>query len=195
MKLTLRDGCGDRHEELAQSGGDFWEWREQMYRAAEGWTTASYLEHCRGVFREMLRGGITAVGEFHYLHGLGNDLGDAVQLAATQEGIRLTLIDACYLQGGVDGRPLEGAQRSFSDGDIDAWDGVSGLDPSPTPEPSLTTLYGSKDVYMLRYRQATRQSIQDGFLLLDDAQEVIEQAEESSVPDGTPGNATLIPSP
>ena len=102
-------------------GGDFWEWRQQMYRAAEGWTAASYLEHCRSVFREMLQAGITAVGEFHYLHGLGNELGEAVALAATQEGIRLTLIDACYLQGGVDGRPLAGAQRSFSDGDADAW--------------------------------------------------------------------------
>ena len=102
-------------------GGDFWEWRDQMYRAAEGWTAGNYLEHCRGVFREMLQAGITAVGEFHYLHGLGNELGEAVALAATQEGIRLTLIDACYLQGGVDGRPLEGAQRSFSDGDADAW--------------------------------------------------------------------------
>jgi formiminoglutamate deiminase len=102
-------------------GGDFWAWREQMYRAAEGWTAGSYVEHCRGVFREMLQAGITAVGEFHYLHGLGNELGEAVALAATQEGIRLTLIDACYLQGGVDGRPLEGAQRSFSDGDVDGW--------------------------------------------------------------------------
>jgi formiminoglutamate deiminase len=102
-------------------GGDFWEWREQMYRAAEGWTSSSYLEHCRTVFREMLKAGITAVGEFHYLHRLGNELGEAVALAATQEGIRLTLIDACYLQGGVDGRPLEGAQKSFSDGDVDAW--------------------------------------------------------------------------
>jgi formiminoglutamate deiminase len=102
-------------------GGDFWEWREQMYRAAEGWTGAVYLEHCRAVFREMLQAGITAVGEFHYLHGLGNELGEAVALAATEEGIRLTLIDACYLQGGVDGRPLGGAQRSFSDGDVDAW--------------------------------------------------------------------------
>jgi formiminoglutamate deiminase len=102
-------------------GGDFWEWREQMYRAAEGWTKSTYLEHCRGVFREMLQAGITAVGEFHYLHDLGNELGEAVRLAATHEGIRLTLIDACYLQGGVDGRPLEGAQRSFSDGDADGW--------------------------------------------------------------------------
>jgi formiminoglutamate deiminase len=107
-------------------GGDFWEWRQQMYRAAEGWTAAGYLEHCRAVFREMLHAGITAVGEFHYLHGLGNELGEAVALAATQEGIRLTLIDACYLQGGVDGRPLEGAQLSFSDGDVDGW--VSRMD-------------------------------------------------------------------
>jgi formiminoglutamate deiminase len=102
-------------------GGDFWEWRRQMYRAAEGWTHASYLEHCRGVYREMLQAGITAVGEFHYLHALGNQLGEAVMQAATEEGIRLTLIDACYLQGGVDGRPLEGAQRSFSDGDAGRW--------------------------------------------------------------------------
>jgi formiminoglutamate deiminase len=102
-------------------GGDFWEWRERMYRAAEGWTAAGYLDHCRIVFREMLLAGITAVGEFHYLHALGNELGEAVALAASQEGIRLTLIDACYLQGGVDGRPLEGAQRSFSDGDVESW--------------------------------------------------------------------------
>lgn len=102
-------------------GGDFWEWREQMYRAAEGWTAGSYLQHCRGVFREMLQAGITVVGEFHYLHGLGNELGEAVAFAAAQEGIRLTLIDTCYLQGGVDGRPLHGAQTSFSDGDVDAW--------------------------------------------------------------------------
>jgi formiminoglutamate deiminase len=102
-------------------GGDFWEWRQQMYTAAEGWTPASYLDHCRMVFREMLMAGITAVGEFHYLHALGNELGEAVALAAAQEGIRLTLIDACYLQGGVDGRPLEGAQRSFSDGDVESW--------------------------------------------------------------------------
>ncbi len=102
-------------------GGDFWEWREQMYRAAEGWTPASYQEHCRGVFREMLQAGITAVGEFHYLHALGNELGKAVIQAAVSEGIRLTLIDSCYLQGGVDGRPLEGAQRSFSDSDAGRW--------------------------------------------------------------------------
>lgn len=102
-------------------GGDFWEWRQQMYRAAENWDAIGYLNHSRRVFREMLQAGITAVGEFHYLHALGNELGEALTEAAAKEGIRITLIDACYLHGGVDGRPLEGAQKSFSDGDADRW--------------------------------------------------------------------------
>jgi formiminoglutamate deiminase len=102
-------------------GGDFWEWRKQMYGAAEDWDRDRYLHHVRGVFREMLLAGITAVGEFHYLHALGNELGEAVVEAASAEGIRLTLIDSCYLQGGVDGRPLEGVQKSFSDGDVERW--------------------------------------------------------------------------
>jgi formiminoglutamate deiminase len=92
-----------------------------MYRAAAGWDPAGYSQHCRRVFREMLQAGITAVGEFHYLHALGNGLGEALTRAAVQEGIRITLLDACYLHGGVDGRLLKGAQKSFSDGDADRW--------------------------------------------------------------------------
>jgi formiminoglutamate deiminase len=92
-----------------------------MYRAAEGWTAETYSIHSRRVFRKMLEAGITAVGEFHYLHALGNELGEALIRAAEAEGIRITLLDACYLHGGVDGRPLEGAQKSFSDGDADSW--------------------------------------------------------------------------
>jgi formiminoglutamate deiminase len=69
----------------------------------------------------MVHAGITAVGEFHYLHRFGNDLGEALIDAARAEGIRITLLDACYLRGGLDGRPLEGVQRSFSDGDADRW--------------------------------------------------------------------------
>jgi formiminoglutamate deiminase len=103
-------------------GGDFWEWRQQMYRIADStrdWV--DYLKSARQVFREMLQAGITAVGEFHYLHALGNELGKALTSAAAQEGIRITLLDACYLRGGMDGRPLEGAQQSFSDGDAERW--------------------------------------------------------------------------
>ncbi|TAN35021.1 formimidoylglutamate deiminase [bacterium] len=101
-------------------GGDFWEWRRQMYSQTD-WDGPGYLKHSRLVFKEMLEAGITAVGEFHYLHRGGNELGEALISAARQEGIRITLLDACYLRGGLDGRPLEGEQRSFSDGDAERW--------------------------------------------------------------------------
>ncbi len=102
-------------------GGDFWEWRQQMYHAAaqSDWTDS--FKSSRFVFREMLEAGITAVGEFHYLHALGNGLGEALIAAAQQEGIRVTLIDACYLRGGMDGRPLDDVQKTFSDGDAEHW--------------------------------------------------------------------------
>ena len=106
--------------EVESGAGDFWAWRERMYRFAD-WTPADYFKHARLVFREMLEAGITAVGEFHYLHGHGNELGEALIDAAAQEGIRITLIDACYLRGGLDGRELEPEQLPFSDGDADAW--------------------------------------------------------------------------
>ena len=106
--------------EIESGGGDFWEWRERMYRFTQ-WDPADYFKHARLVFREMLEAGITTVGEFHYLHGHGNELGEALIDAASEEGIRLTLIDACYLRGGLDGRPLDPEQLTFSDGDADAW--------------------------------------------------------------------------
>ena len=106
--------------EVEASGGDFWAWRDRMYTYTD-WDPADYFNHARRVFREMVEAGITAVGEFHYLHSRGNDLGIALIDAAREEGIRITLIDACYLRGGLDGRPLDAAQQSFSDGDADAW--------------------------------------------------------------------------
>lgn len=106
--------------EVESGGDDFWEWRSRMYQFTE-WDPADYFNHARLVFREMLEAGITAVGEFHYLHGHGNELGVALIDAAREEGIRITLIDACYLRGGLDGRPLEAEQVSFSDGDADRW--------------------------------------------------------------------------
>src|SRR5436190_19830103 len=106
--------------EVESGAGDFWEWRDRMYRFTD-WLPADYFKHARLVFREMLEAGITAVGEFHYLHGHGNELGEALIDAAREEGIRITLIDACYLRGGLDGRPLDPDQLSFSDGDADSW--------------------------------------------------------------------------
>ncbi|HAP77856.1 MAG TPA: formimidoylglutamate deiminase [Acidimicrobiaceae bacterium] len=113
--------------------GSFWTWREQMYAAAERLDPDSYHRLARAVFGEMVLAGITTVAEFHYLHHApggvrysdANAMGEAIVAAASDAGIRLTLLDTCYLQGGIDRRgnivPLTPLQERFSDGDVDAW--------------------------------------------------------------------------
>jgi formiminoglutamate deiminase len=76
----------------------------------------------------MVLAGVTAVGEFHYVHhpaGGGryddpNAMGHALRSAAQEAGLRLTLLDTCYLAGGI-GAPLEGVALGFSDGDAGRW--------------------------------------------------------------------------
>ncbi len=109
-------------------GGTFWTWREQMYALAEVLEPDSMYALARLVYAEMVLAGITCVGEFHYLHH-GRDgrpyedpnvMGEALRAAAVDAGLRLTLLDACYLTGGI-GKPLEGTQRRFGDRSVDAW--------------------------------------------------------------------------
>lgn len=113
-------------------GGNFWTWREQMYAAAEQLNPDTYFALARAVFAEMVLAGITVVGEFHYVHhrpggqpyGDPNAMGLAVRQAADEAGIRLTLLDTCYLEGGLNGGghvELHPGQRRFSDGTVDAW--------------------------------------------------------------------------
>ncbi|WP_432883875.1 formimidoylglutamate deiminase [Kribbella sp. CA-245084] len=108
--------------------GTFWTWREQMYAVAAALTPDTYYELARAVYGEMLLAGITAVGEFHYLHHAPggrryddpNAMGQALIAAARDVGIRITLLDTCYLAGGID-QPLNDVQQRFSDGDATAW--------------------------------------------------------------------------
>ncbi|GAA2029768.1 formimidoylglutamate deiminase [Terrabacter terrae] len=113
-------------------GGNFWSWREQMYAAAEQLNPDTYFALARAVFAEMVLAGITVVGEFHYVHhrpgghpyGDPNAMGLAVRQAADEAGIRLTLLDTCYLEGGLNGGghvELHPGQRRFSDGTVEAW--------------------------------------------------------------------------
>jgi len=114
------------------SGGNFWSWREQMYAAAEQLNPDTYFALARAVFAEMVQAGITVVGEFHYVHHRPgghpyrdpNAMGLAVRQAADEAGIRLTLLDTCYLEGGLNGGghvELHPGQRRFSDGSVEAW--------------------------------------------------------------------------
>ena len=113
--------------------GTFWTWRDRMYEVAARLDPDSCLALARAVYAEMALAGITCVGEFHYLHhGPGgipyqdpNEMGRAMIAAAAQAGIRITLLDTCYLSGGLspDGRfePLAGPQARFGDRDGEAW--------------------------------------------------------------------------
>ena len=108
--------------------GSFWTWREQMYAVAGRLTPESYFGLARAVYGEMVQAGITCVGEFHYVHhgpdGVpyddANAMGTALVAAAADAGLRITLLDTCYLQGGV-GVELDGVQRRFGDGDALSW--------------------------------------------------------------------------
>ncbi len=108
--------------------GTFWTWRERMYTLAARLDPDTYYRLARGVYAEMVLSGYTSVGEFHYLHHAPggtpyaepNAMGDALRRAAADAGIRLTLLDTCYLAGGIGVAPDEVQQR-FSDGSAEAW--------------------------------------------------------------------------
>ncbi|MDX6302044.1 MAG: hypothetical protein QOF53_3258, partial [Nocardioidaceae bacterium] len=108
--------------------GTFWTWREQMYAVAARLTPETYHELARATYREMVSVGITTVGEFHYLHHRPdgtpyddpNAMSHALLAAARDVGLRIALLDTCYLASGI-GAPPEGVQVRFSDGDAERW--------------------------------------------------------------------------
>lgn len=134
---TVLAGSGNAHSHAFHrllrgrthgDGGDFWQWRTAMYRAAGALDPDSYRALSVGVFGEMVAAGWTAVGEFHYVHHRPdgapyddpNAIGLALAEAAREVGIRLTLLDTCYLTG-APGEPLAAEQRRFGDGTAVAW--------------------------------------------------------------------------
>jgi len=101
-------------------GRDFWAWRSAMYRLAGRLDPDTLLALATAAFGELLLAGVTTVHEFHYLHHPAG-MDDAVCEAARRAGIRLVLLDTCYLRAGFDDAPLDPVQRRFSDGDVERW--------------------------------------------------------------------------
>ncbi len=113
-------------------GGTFWTWRQAMYAVAARLEPDTYYALARAVFAEMALSGVTCVGEFHYVHhhpdgtpyADANAMGHAVTTAARAVGIRITLLDTCYLAGGLDDGghvPLAAEQVRFGDGSARGW--------------------------------------------------------------------------
>jgi formimidoylglutamate deiminase len=104
------------------AGGDtFWTWREQMYRAASFLSPEQLYDVARATFLEMAQAGITAVGEFHYLHrdpeGHAYDdpnlLGHQVIAAAQSVGLRICLLRTAYFRAGFERAPHPGQRRFY----------------------------------------------------------------------------------
>lgn len=112
-----------------RAGGEsFWAWRDEMYRLASVLDPDLLHRLARATYAEMRLAGIDAVGEFHYLHHQAdgspydeqNATGEALIAAARDVGLRICLLDTCYLAGGF-AEPTAGVQRRFDDGDAERW--------------------------------------------------------------------------
>jgi formimidoylglutamate deiminase len=117
-------------EHRAPSGGEdsFWTWRETMYELAARVGVGELQAIAGWLYAEMLEAGMTAVGEFHYVHGALQDRGGTVGLAMSEAllraaeaaGIRMTLLPVFYAHGGF-GRELSERQRRFACGGVEGF--------------------------------------------------------------------------
>ncbi|HEX5832525.1 MAG TPA: formimidoylglutamate deiminase [Pyrinomonadaceae bacterium] len=98
-----------RTERRSQHTSDsFWTWREQMYAAANRLSPEDIYNASRMAFLEMALSGITAVGEFHYIHHAPdgsrysdpNLLEREVIRAANDVGVRIALLRVAYARAG-----------------------------------------------------------------------------------------------
>jgi formimidoylglutamate deiminase len=101
----------------------FWTWREQMYAAATELSPEEIYNVSRLAFLEMALTGITAVGEFHYLHHAPdgspyddpNLLAKEVVRAANDVGIRIALLRVAYARAGFNTDPNPRQVRFIED--------------------------------------------------------------------------------
>lgn len=108
--------------EVRGAGDDsFWSWREAMYRVAGRVDPDAMQAIAALAYAEMLEGGFTRVGEFHYLHHdpAGTPYADpaamasALVAAAQDSGIALTLLPVFYAHAGFGGHEPQAGQRRF----------------------------------------------------------------------------------
>lgn len=107
---------------------DLWTWRAGLYELAARIEPDQLEAVAAMAFLEMLRGGFTSVGEFHYLHHDPSgrpyanpaELAERILAAADAVGIAITLLPVLYRHGGFD-QPIDGVQRRFAAASVDAF--------------------------------------------------------------------------
>lgn len=119
---TFQRGMAGLGETRGPTSDSFWSWRQVMYRFLGALTPEDVEAIAAQAFMEMLEGGFTAVGEFHYLHhaiggaAYANPAEHAERIAAAAEtaGIGLTLLPVFYAHGGFGAEPPNEGQRRFT---------------------------------------------------------------------------------
>ena len=106
-----------RTEFKTHNTDSFWTWREQMYAAANRLQPEDIYVASRMAFLEMALTGITAVGEFHYIHNAGdgsayadpNLVSKQVIQAANDVGLHIALLRVAYVRAGFqrEANPLQ----------------------------------------------------------------------------------------
>lgn len=105
----------------AGASDDFWSWRDLMYRLVAAIGPDDLHAIAAMAFVEMIEGGFTRAGEFHYLHHQpsGTPFDDPAEMAAAiaaataETGIALTLLPVFYAHGGFGAQPTSDGQRRF----------------------------------------------------------------------------------
>lgn len=114
-----------RTQRRSTQAATFWSWRGLMFALAERLNPDDLFNIARFAFVELALSGVTAVGEFHYIHHDqgGQPYADRVTLAETMiqaakaAGIRITLIRAAYMRAGYQQEVVAGQER-FCDADV-----------------------------------------------------------------------------
>lgn len=118
---TFQRGMAGLAETRGPTSDSFWSWRQVMYRFLSVLAPEDIEAIAAFAFMEMLEGGFSAVGEFHYLHhAIGGEPyanlaehSERIVAAAAETGIGLTLLPVFYAQGGFGAAPPSEGQRRF----------------------------------------------------------------------------------
>lgn len=116
-----------RTQRQSTEAGSFWSWRGLMYNLVEKLDPDDIYHISRLAFVELAMSGVTAIGEFHYVHHAPGgtpyanrvELAESVIRAARDSGLRITLIRTFYQRAGYQ-KTLQPAQQRFSDRNLDS---------------------------------------------------------------------------
>lgn len=118
---AFQRGMAGLAERRGPAGDSFWTWREVMYRFLDRMTPDDLRAIAALSYIEMLEGGFTRVGEFHYVHHDrgGQPFADPAEMsraiiaAASESGIGLALLPVLYSYAGFGAQPPQAAQARF----------------------------------------------------------------------------------